>query len=264
VIHFRHVTKELFPSVTLFCLANLRPQRSETPPRLSRTAWWSPGNLSCLFDNVIETHEHAGDFRESNEGRAKEKTGDRHQLTIARRLTQPSISMPSQALWLRNYTVIARSVASRRKNSSRLESFAYSMNPARRDRDARISGDFHAWPFACCPIKGRSGLPRVRTAHNRELIHRSAGEKLCSRSVFISAVALLKPLARWRTLWTSRDLRQFAFNSPTSAAIRSIVVWRAKREHAGDFREPWSGLANVQPFRGYSLYGARNRLQDAI
>jgi hypothetical protein len=35
-------------------------------------------------------------------------------------------------------------------------------------------------------------------------------------------------------------------------------------EHAGDFKEPCSGLANVQPFCGYSLYGARNRLDDAI
>ncbi len=38
-------------------------------------------------------------------------------------------------------------------------------------------------------FKSRSGLPRVRTAHNRELIHRSAGEKLRSRSVFISGQA---------------------------------------------------------------------------
>src|SRR5437764_15319779 len=36
VIHFRHVTKELFSSVTLFCLANLRPERSETAPRRDR------------------------------------------------------------------------------------------------------------------------------------------------------------------------------------------------------------------------------------
>ena len=36
-------------------------------------------------------------------------------------------------------------------------------------------------------FKSRRGLPRVRTAHNRELIHGSAGEKLRSRSVFISA-----------------------------------------------------------------------------
>jgi hypothetical protein len=42
-------------------------------------------------------------------------------------------------------------------------------------------------------FKSRSGLPRVRTAHNRELIHRSAGEELRSRSVSVSAAALLRP-----------------------------------------------------------------------
>jgi hypothetical protein len=36
------------------------------------------------------------------------------------------------------------------------------------------------------------------------------------------------------------------------------------REHNGEFKEPCSGLANMQPFCGYSLYGARNRLDDAI
>jgi hypothetical protein len=36
------------------------------------------------------------------------------------------------------------------------------------------------------------------------------------------------------------------------------------REHNGEFKESCSGLANVQPFCGYSLYGARNRLDDAI
>jgi hypothetical protein len=35
-------------------------------------------------------------------------------------------------------------------------------------------------------------------------------------------------------------------------------------EHKGEFKERCSGLANVQPFCGYSLYGARNRLDDAI
>ena len=40
-------------------------------------------------------------------------------------------------------------------------------------------------------FKSRRGLPRVRTAHNRELIHRSAGEKLRSRSVSLSAARRL-------------------------------------------------------------------------
>jgi hypothetical protein len=39
-------------------------------------------------------------------------------------------------------------------------------------------------------------------------------------------------------------------------------------EHAGDFKEPWMPcFANVLPcsfFDGCSLYGARNRLQDAV
>ena len=32
-------------------------------------------------------------------------------------------------------------------------------------------------------------------------------------------------------------------------------------EHTGDFKEPRSGLAIMQPFSGYSFYGARNRLR---
>jgi hypothetical protein len=39
VIRFRHVTKELFSSVTLFFAWQIYgPRRSETPPRGSRTA----------------------------------------------------------------------------------------------------------------------------------------------------------------------------------------------------------------------------------
>ncbi len=52
VIHFRHVTKELFSSVTLFCLANLRPQRSEL--RLDETV------VGQTNSNGQVTFQHVG------------------------------------------------------------------------------------------------------------------------------------------------------------------------------------------------------------
>ena len=60
-------------------------------------------------------------------------------------------------------------------------------------------------------FKSRRGLPRVRTAHNRELIHGSAGEKLRSRSVFISGQASFR----------CRKFRNLSMTSTISARSHS-------------------------------------------
>jgi len=65
VIHFRHVTKELFSSVTLFLLGK-PTARNDLKLRLAYRA--PPDDrqvaLVAFFGNVIEPHEHAGDFKE--------------------------------------------------------------------------------------------------------------------------------------------------------------------------------------------------------
>jgi len=88
-----------------------------------------------------------------------------------------------------------------------------------------------------------------------------------------------------RTEWNSRthggtrvtgwgeDHDDFNFEAaahmmPWFAFTIERAIWSRYHEHAGDFKEPWMPcFADGLPcsfFDGCSLYGARNRLQDAV
>jgi hypothetical protein len=94
--------------------------------------------------------------------------------------------------WLVEFTILSQIEYPKCKGDPFSQCTQLSVKPA----SAELTSALNLSAFSCLtvrllPDQDRSGLPRVRIAHNRELIHRSAGEKLRSRSVSLSAVAAL-------------------------------------------------------------------------
>jgi hypothetical protein len=83
--------------------------------------------------------------------------------------------------WLVEFTILSQIEYPKYKRDPFSQRTQLSVKPA----SAALTSALNLSAFSCLtvrllPDQDRSGLPRVRIAHNRELIHRSAGEKLRS------------------------------------------------------------------------------------
>jgi hypothetical protein len=103
-------------------------------------------------------------------------------------------------------------------------------------------------------------LPKVRSVCHKVLFQPHA--RYAASGFTPDGVRL--DLGRHGWLWHHRGTISFALITLVFAL--EIIAWflPLARMPCPASRSPCSGIGSVQPFSAYSLYGARNRLQDAV